>query len=219
MMEKSKERVIVKENSSIRTNFWNLSKHKMFSLVAILFFLGLTFFLIQSDEMNRQSKEGTVAATAAATIEAQNPLAGIQRGSELAAQERLLEERVASALSAIAGVGATEVRVSLAQGTQAEYAINVNANNRTIEEKDKQGGERITTDTSDARQLVVMREGTNSREQPVVVREMRYEIAGVLIIADGAKDSAIKEKISRAVCTLLDVPAHKVSIFPREGGM
>ncbi|KAB2951674.1 hypothetical protein F9B85_11625 [Heliorestis acidaminivorans] len=211
-MDKSKE--MEKNEKSI----WSLTKDKMGAFVAILLFLGFSFFFIQSDDTKSPTMEGSDVTTTN-TTSPRDPLAGIQRGSELAAQERLLEDRVASALSAIAGVGMAEVRVSLAQGTQAEYAINVNANNRKIEEKDKQGGERVTNDNSDSRQLVVMREGVNSREQPVVVREMRYEIAGVLVIADGAKDSEIKEKIGRAVCTLLDVPAHKVSIFPREGSV
>lgn len=189
-------------------------KDKLLAFIGAAFFLGLVIMLFQGGTPGAQlvSKE----ALPSAANQTDNSMR-IQRGSELSAQERLLEERVASALSRISGVGSTDVRISLAQGTQAEYAINTNAGTRKIEEKDKQGGTRITADNTDSRQVVILKEGGTTREQPVVVKEMRYQVAGVLIVAEGAKDPVVKENIGRAVRTLLDIPAHKISIFAREG--
>lgn len=189
-------------------------KDKMIALIGAAFFIGLVLMLFQEGNSSGILQGKQSVPTGAAQTE---NTGRILRGSELSVQERMLEERIASALSRISGVGSTNVIVSLAQGTQAEYAINTNAGSRKVEEKDKQGGTRITSDNTDSRQVVVLKEGGASKEQPVVVREMRYQVAGVLVVAEGAKDPAVKENISRAVRTLLDIPAHKISIFAKEG--
>ncbi|MDD2421078.1 MAG: hypothetical protein PHC60_02280 [Heliobacteriaceae bacterium] len=190
------------------------AKDRMFAVIGTAFFIGLVLLLLQGgDTKYFASPKPVVSANGVV----QEPERQINRGLELSAQEKILEERVASALARMAGVGATEVRVSLAQGTVAEYAINTNAQSRKIEEKDKQGGTRLTADNTDSRQVVVIKEGGSAKEQPVVVREMRYQIAGVLVVAEGAKDPAVKENIARAVRTLLDIQPHKISIFPKEG--
>ncbi|MCW2277328.1 hypothetical protein [Heliophilum fasciatum] len=198
-------------------------KDKIIGVIGAAFFLGLALMLWQSGERTEESSwfgrqpTPTTGSPAPVATTAATDGAKINRGSELAGQEKLVEERVASALARIAGVGQADVRISLAQGTVSEYAINTNGNNRKVEERDKQGGTRVTSDATDTRQVVVLKEGgTGAQEKPVVVREMRYQVAGVLVVADGAKDPAIKEQIARAVSTLLDVPAHKVSIFARE---
>ncbi|MZP28464.1 hypothetical protein GTO91_01835 [Heliobacterium undosum] len=195
-------------------NWLKQPKDKLLAVIAVVVFLGVALM------MNEERPQGTGIwpgqETAPTTATPAGEAARTGRGSELAAQERLLSERVSGAVSKIEGVGATEVVVSLAQGTQSEYATNSNANNKKIEEKDKSGGTRVTSDNTDSRTVVVVKESSATKEQPVVVRELRYQVAGVLVVADGARDANVRQNISRAVCTLLDIPAHKVSVFPRE---
>ncbi|ABZ82899.1 stage iii sporulation protein ag, putative [Heliomicrobium modesticaldum Ice1] len=195
-------------------NWLKQPKDKLLAVLAAVIFLGVALMTAEERRQGSGIWPGQEAAPTSATAAAESAKTG--RGSELAAQERLLSERVASAVSKIEGVGATEVVVSLAQGTQSEYATNSNANNKKIEEKDKSGGTRVTSDNTDSRTVVVVKESTAAKEQPVVVRELRYQVAGVLVVAEGARDANVRQNISRAVCTLLDIPAHKVSVFPRE---
>ncbi|MTV49339.1 hypothetical protein GJ688_10150 [Heliobacillus mobilis] len=186
-------------------------KDKVMAALAVALFFGIAL-MSMDDGKSLWSDKKAAPTTASTSTEGLQ----VNRGSELAAQEKILGDRVASALSKISGVGTTEVVVSLSQGTQSEYAINTNANDKKVEEKDKQGGTRVTTDKTDTRSVVVMKEGGAVKELPVVVREMRYQVAGVLVVAEGAKDPNIKQNVARAVCTLLDIPPHKVSVFPKE---
>ncbi|MBM7867919.1 stage III sporulation protein AH [Heliobacterium gestii] len=195
-------------------NWLKQPKDKLLAVLAVALLLGVT--LMMADERPQGAGIWPGKETAPASSTPAVDVAKTGRGAELASQERLLSDRVSNAVSKIEGVGATEVVVSLAQGTRSEYATNNNANNKKIEEKDKSGGTRVTSDSTDSRTVVVVKESSAAKEQPVVVREMRYEIAGVLVVAEGAKDAAVRQNISRAVCTLLDIPAHKVSVFPRE---
>ena len=52
---------------------------------------------------------------------------------------------------------------------------------------------------------------------PLIVVEQRPEVAGVLIIAQGASDPKIKEQIFEAVKTLLSIQPSKISVVPLGG--
>lgn len=180
-------------------------------VVAVAGLLGL--FLMSIDHFWPEDASKKVSQPLTQTGEAQN---NILRGNDLAAQEKIMESRLENVLSKMAGVGKVQVRVTLAQGIQSDYAINTNTSNRQIEEKDKQGGVRQTTEQTNNGNLVLMKSTGTSREEPVVVREVKPIIGGILVVAEGAKDPKIKENINKAVSTLLDVPAHKVNVQPKE---
>lgn len=122
--------------------------------------------------------------------------------------ERDLENKLQTTLSRMSGVGQVEVTVSLYSGLKSNYARNENITKRTSKETDKASGIRETTEVTENNQLVM----PNGVTQPVMVMEERPEVAGVLVIAEGAKDPVIKEHIHMALKTLLDIPAAKISV-------
>lgn len=133
---------------------------------------------------------------------------------EMATVETMLEQRLASILGQIKGVGNVSVKVFLAGGPRFEYATNVSSNKRTVDEKDQSGGSRVTTEQSDSGQLVLVQTAQGGGERPVVTKETRPEIQGVLVVADGATDPRVKESLTRAVETALDIEPHKISVMP-----
>jgi stage III sporulation protein AG len=66
--------------------------------------------------------------------------------------------------------------------------------------------------------LVFSQGNSGGSDTPVVVSQTSPEIAGVLVLADGANDPVLKEKLVQAVETVLDLPAYKVIVLPRKGG-
>ena len=52
-------------------------------------------------------------------------------------------------------------------------------------------------------------------DRPVMVRESKPVIKGVLVIADGAHDSLVKANLSKAVETGLGVPPYKITVLPQ----
>ncbi|MGI6066542.1 MAG: hypothetical protein ACOYI2_08635 [Bacillota bacterium] len=125
-----------------------------------------------------------------------------------------LEDSLERILGEIAGVGKVSVSVVYAEGPTREYAVNVSSTERETEEKDQAGGVRITKEITQNGE-VVMLEGN---QQPVMVKESMPKIQGVLVVADGVKDPLVKEKLFKAVQGLLQVPAHRITVYTR-GGM
>lgn len=124
--------------------------------------------------------------------------------------ETELENKLQANLLQMEGAGKVQVSVSLSTGLKTEYARNENVTNNTTKEIDKAGGTRETTQVTKNNQ-VVMPSGSS---QPVMVMEDRPEIAGVLIIAEGARDAKVREGIHTAVQTLLSIPSTKITVVP-----
>jgi stage III sporulation protein AG len=126
--------------------------------------------------------------------------------------EAALEEKLASTLSRVKGAGTVAVSITLESGVVQEHAKNITKETRTIQEKDTTGGVRTTTEEKESEQLILSRE--NGRDQPVMVRERKPVIKGVLVIAEGAYDSTVKAELTKAVAAVLGLPAYKISVLP-----
>lgn len=133
--------------------------------------------------------------------------------SQISALERDLENKLEANLSQMAGVGQVSVSVSFSSGLKSSFAKNESITQRTSKETDNAGGTRETTEVTENNQLVM----PNGASLPVIVMEERPEVAGVLVIAEGAKDPGVKEAIHNAVKTLLDIPSTKITVEAMEG--
>jgi len=131
--------------------------------------------------------------------------------------ETMIESRLEEVLHQVVGVGSVTVRVTLAAGPDYQYTMNHSTAKKTVEEKDRVGGSRLTTEVNDDGQLVLVHLSQYGGEQPVIERELRPEVDGVLVVAEGAGNALIREQLTRAVETVLHVPAYKVSVLPKEG--
>lgn len=133
--------------------------------------------------------------------------------TKIGALEKELESKLQANLLLMEGAGKVQVSVSLSTGLKTEYARNENGTKRTTTEIDKTGGTRETTEVTQNNQ-VVMPPGSSI---PVMVMEDRPEVAGVLIIAEGARDAKVREGIHTAVQTLLSIPGTKITVVPMGG--
>ncbi|HEY8909738.1 MAG TPA: stage III sporulation protein AH [Desulfosporosinus sp.] len=127
--------------------------------------------------------------------------------------EKELENKLQANILLMEGVGKVQVSVSFATGLKNEYAHNDNVTKNTSKETDKTGGTRETTQVTENNQVVM----PNGSSQPVLVMEDRPEIAGVLVIAEGARDPNVREGIHTAVRTLLNIPSSKITVVPMGG--
>ena len=133
--------------------------------------------------------------------------------TKIGALEKELENKLQANLLQMEGAGKVQVSVSFSTSLKTEYARNENVTKRTSKETDKTGGTRETTEVTQNNQ-VVMPSGSS---QPVMVMEDRPEVAGVLIIAEGARDAKVREGIHTAVQTLLNIPSAKITVVPMGG--
>lgn len=123
-----------------------------------------------------------------------------------------LESELADGLRQISGVKAVSVLITLESAGVTVYAQNTENTERSTTETDVAGGQREIMETTERRQLVMTRDGTG--EQAVVTEERQPVIKGVLVVARGAENLLIKERITKAVAAALDLPTHRISVLP-----
>lgn len=130
--------------------------------------------------------------------------------------EEEMEQGLARMLSQIEGVGTVQVMVSVHTGSRLEVARDINGDKTTTAETDQQGGQRRVVTERFNEKVVIVREGQGSADRPIVLAEYRPVIGGVLVVADGANNPGIKLRITRAVATAVDIPAHRVMVVARK---
>ncbi|MDR3601889.1 MAG: stage III sporulation protein AH [Desulfosporosinus sp.] len=180
-----------------------ISSDKLLISLVALIAVGMSFiYLGKGPETPAQSIQANSAATAVSTT-----------NTKIGALEKELENKLQANILQMEGVGKVQVSVSFATGLKNEYARNENVTKRTSKETDKTGGTRETTEVTENNQVVM----PNGLSQPVMVMEDRPEVAGVLVIAEGARDPKVREGIHTAVQTLLNIPSARITVVPMGG--
>lgn len=191
-----------------------ISKKKLLWLI-VLFSIGVLLLTLSNFLPGERDNGSAETAAPQAEGEASASAKGGDTGT-IAMAESSIESRLEDILSKVEGVGEVSVTVTLENGPQFIYATDENLNETTTEEKESNGSQRVTTDTTNSVQTVLAQPEGISGQEPVVVKEISASIGGVLIAAEGAKDARTKETLTRAVQTLLDIPAHKVSVLAKQ---
>lgn len=135
--------------------------------------------------------------------------------SSMSREEENLSTKLCGILRQVEGAGRVEVSVRLSSSTRSEYAVNTSTGKKTTQERDQSGGTRLITEDTGNDQLVMNRNGSGS-EQPVVERELSPQVAGVLIVAEGAGDSRIRAKLFAATRVALGIEPQKIIVLPME---
>lgn len=121
-------------------------------------------------------------------------------------------EQLEYILSQIEGAGTVKVDVMLASEGSRQYAHNTREERRDTSEQQAQGLNKRVVEQSTALDLAV------SSGSPLLVEEKTPEVLGVLVVAEGASNIAVKEQLTAATSTLLNVPLHRVMVVAGKGG-
>lgn len=193
----------------------NFSRKKL-PLLIVLFLIGVLLLVVSSFIPSGGQGQDTSEIPVVGQENGDTMTRGPAETSGLAEVENEMENRLEAFLSAIEGVGSVSVTVTLENGPQYIYAVNENINESKIEEKNDSGGHRITTETTNSDQMVLAQSADmGGGQQPVVVKEIKPKIAGILVAAEGAVNPDIRVTLTRAVQTLYDIPAHKVKVLQK----
>ncbi|MGE7881076.1 stage III sporulation protein AG [Bacillus sp. NPDC094077] len=127
--------------------------------------------------------------------------------------EKAYEQELKAALEEIAGVKDVTIKVNLDSSEEKILEKNTVKRSQKTGETDKTGGKREVEDESLDEKTVIIREG--DKETPVVLRTEKPEVRGVLVVAKGVDNIQVKAMVKEAVIRLLDVPAYRVSVSPK----
>lgn len=122
-----------------------------------------------------------------------------------------LELELKNILSKIHGAGNVDVLVTLDSDEEIVAATDTVQSETTTNEKDSNGGTR-TTIQSETNNKIVTSQTTSGENQPMILKKVMPEIRGVVVVADGAKDSNVQYELMTSVETALGIPAYKVKV-------
>jgi stage III sporulation protein AG len=122
-----------------------------------------------------------------------------------------LELELKNILSKIHGAGNVDVLVTLDSDEEVVAAMDTVQSETTTNEKDSNGGIR-TTIQSETNNKIVTSQTTSGENQPMILKKVMPEIRGVVVVADGAKDSNVQYELMTSVETALGIPAYKVKV-------
>lgn len=114
-------------------------------------------------------------------------------------------------LSRVEGAGTVEVSITLSSDGLKNYARNTKNEHRETQEADSVGGDRNIVEENQSSDIAISGGGA------LLVEDNAPEVVGVLVVADGAVNHMIKEKLTDATATLLNIPPYQVRVETRKG--
>lgn len=123
-----------------------------------------------------------------------------------------MEQQVTEALEQVEGIGKTKVMITLKGSKEIVVNKDTPIDEQTTKEMDSQGGTREESHYSQQETTVLV---TNSEGEsvPYVVKELEPEIAGIVVIAQGANSETVVQEITDACEVLFSVPVHKIKVM------
>lgn len=121
-----------------------------------------------------------------------------------------LEVRLKNALSRINGAGQVEVMITLEDMGESVVEKDQTDDNSDLKETDSQGGVREEKKAQTTRTTVFGEEG--DARTPFVGKEKTPRVSGVLVVAEGGEDTAVRQNISEAVMALFQIDVNRIKV-------
>ncbi|MCK9216729.1 MAG: stage III sporulation protein AG [Firmicutes bacterium] len=126
--------------------------------------------------------------------------------------EENMEKQLSYILSKIDNAGKVSVMITYKSSKEFITDKDSSKNDKITNEKDNDGGIRVINELStNDKTVLISEQGSNSKA--VITKEINPEIKGIIVVAEGAKDVKVKQKLTDAVQTVLDIPAYRVIVL------
>lgn len=184
-------------------SIWKLNKEKLI----FLFCAGMLLFLVSLPaEGNGAGADGNEAGTAGI---GSGGTEGQDGGSDVSSSyEEELEARIGRLLSQVEGVGEADVMVVLKSSEERVYRVDQNQMVSQLDGNEASQGEK-RQELSESTVLA------GQDQEPVVEKELRPEISGIVISAEGGGSAVVRAEVSEAMEALFGLPQHKIKVLKR----
>lgn len=119
-----------------------------------------------------------------------------------------LENRLRSILEKFKGVGKVDLMITFEDSIEKIPASNTIKTIESTRETDSEGGVREINREDTNTQIVNSQGGS-----PLTMKEINPTIKGVIVVAEGAEDPLVLEKLYEAVKTVLGINGNRVQIY------
>ena len=128
--------------------------------------------------------------------------------------EQHLKLNLEKVLSSIEGVGKVSAMITFESSSEMIPAIETKSNKTLTSEADNQGGKREVEQIEEDEKILILNK-QDGDQQPLILKELKPKVKGVIIVAEGVEDPGIKRAVYDAAKTVLGIKAHKVKIFKK----
>lgn len=138
-----------------------------------------------------------------------------ESGASAAAEQETvceMERRLENILSKLEGAGKVSVMIHWKDSGERIVEKDIASVSRTTQEDGSDGALRSTTE-EEVRPETVYGKNSSGSETPYVTKELSPQIAGVLVLAQGADSAVVKKDITDAVMALFGLEAHKIKVM------
>ena len=122
--------------------------------------------------------------------------------------EQELEARIGRLLSQVEGVGEADVMVVLKSSEERVYRVDQNQMVSQLDGNEASQGEK-RQELSESTVLA------GQDQEPVIEKELRPEISGIVISAEGGGSAVVRAEVSEAMEALFGLPQHKIKVLKR----
>lgn len=121
-----------------------------------------------------------------------------------------IAEKVAEIVSAIDGVGKCEILITYDGAESVEIAYDEETVTTVTTDSDSNSDRTVENTTTTSTPVIITVDGV---QQPLIVSTTPAKIQGIVVVAEGGDDVAVKIKIIDAICALLKVDGSKIKVY------
>lgn len=123
-----------------------------------------------------------------------------------------MEEQLSNALEQVEGIGRTKVMITLKGSKEVIVNKDTPIQEEQTKESDSAGGEREQSSRNEQETTVLVTD-SSGQSIPYVIKELEPEIAGIIVVAQGAGRETVIQEITEACEVLFSVPVHKIKVM------
>ncbi len=140
-----------------------------------------------------------------------------QASTKLTAEEytEKLEKKVTDLAESISGAGKVKVMITLENGVEYVYA---NSEKKTTDNTQdyEDGSPKKSTDKGSMEQDVIVIDGQDGK-QALVVTQREPTVKGVVVVCEGGGDINVKQSLTDAITTALNLKSNRVTVVQSAG--
>lgn len=129
-----------------------------------------------------------------------------------------LEGRLENILRKVHGIGEVEVMITLKTSGEKIPLKDVPYTQEGLNEVDGEGGSR-TSNHIQKEESTVLVTNDDGNTQPYILQELKPEIEGIVVIAEGGDNVFVIKDIMEACEVLFNIPMHKVKVMKMSDGI
>ena len=133
-----------------------------------------------------------------------------ETGLEKTEGRDVLEQRLINVLSKIRGAGRVDVLVTYETNGEIVTAT-IRQTDEDVRDADGTGGSETSRSVREVTEPATIETGEG--HQPIVLYEKQPIIRGVIVVAEGASDFSVRQKLEAAVHAVTGIPIDRIEVF------